>query len=314
VPMGERARTAQVLVFSRLLFQVGSWPRLTGSLARRFHTQVMRVYRAVAGVTLEMHVTDAEVIRQLAVTPPMVLLRLARVTLAVRVASKAPVELQHLLCLAYPAPHSWLRAVGDDLEWFARVGRDHQRLGAKTLSQWWAAFREQPLVYRKAFLEVARSGVARRTSSWATTAAERELVESAACDECEKAFATKQALAVHGFNVHGSHAAARWHVSTTHCPVCLLEFHTRDRVIAHFYKSAVCNFNLVLSHPRLSEEEFAEVQSRAAEQVRALRAAGRPRCFAALPCVRLQGPLPRAVAPDADPNGHPLGRGRCWHS
>ena len=66
-----------------------------------------------------------------------------------------------------------------------------------------------------------------------------------------------------------------------------LALHTRERVIAHYDKIAVCKYNLVHGHPRLSEEEFAEVQSHAAEQVRALRAGGRSRCFAAVPCVRL---------------------------
>ena len=314
VPTRDRARIGQALVFSRLLFQVGSWPRLTGSLARRFHSAVMRVYRAVAGATHESGLTDADVVGQLAVAPPLVLLRLARVTLAVRVASKAPAAMQTLLCLARPCARSWLRAVSDDLVWFSRVGGADRRLGAKTLPQWWAAFREEPLAFRKAFLAVARSDGARRTEVWAVTSAERELVERHVCEECERAFATKQALAVHRFKVHEGHAPARWHVSTTHCPVCLLEFHTRDRVVAHFDKSAVCKCNLLLGHPRLSEEEFAELQTHAAEQVRTLRAGGRSRCFAVLPCVRLQGPLPKAVAPVADPKGHPLGQGRRWHS
>ena len=106
----------------------------------------------------------------------------------------------------------------------------------------------------------------------------------------------------------------RNYLSTTFCPVCLLEFHTRDRVIAHFRMSSVCRMNLLLNHPRLSVEEFEALQTRAAEKVRALRASGRARCYAAMPCYRLQGPLPLAVAPTTFPGGHPLGHGRRWHS
>ena len=73
----------------------------------------------------------------------------------------------------------------------------------------------------------------------------------------------------------------------------------------------MCKYNLVHGHPRLSEEEFAEVQSHAAEQVRALRAGGRSRCFAAVPCVRLLRPLPRAVAPFAEPIRAPPGAGEA---
>ena len=127
------------------------------------------------------------------------------------------------------------------------------------------------------------------------SAAERELVEQHPCGQCGKVFATRQALAVHGFQAHGGSIAARWHPSTTFGPICLLEFHTRDRVIAHFSQSSVCRMNLLLNHPRLGAEEFEALQTHAAEQVRALRASGRARCYAAVPCysckVRCPWPL-----------------------
>ena len=314
VPLSDRARIAQVAVLSRLLFQVGSWPKLTGSLARRFHTAVMRVYRAVAGVNHESGMTDAAVIEQLGAIAPLVVIRLARVTLAVRVASRAPAALQALLCQARPCPRSWLRALEEDLVWFAGLGGDDQRLRAQAFPLWWAAFRRESQAYRRAFLAAARSEPARQTQIWATSAAERELVEQHPCGQCGKVFATRQALAVHGFQAHGGSTAARWHARTTFCPVCLLEFHTRDRVITHFSQSSVCRMNLLLNHPRLGAEEFEALQTHAAEQVRALRASGRARCYAAVPCLRLQGPLPLAVTPATDPGGHPLGHGRRWHS
>ena len=314
VPLSDRARIAQVAVLSRLLFQVGSWPKLTGSLARRFHTAVMRVYRAVAGVNHESGMTDAAVIEQLGAIAPLVVIRLARVTLAVRVASRAPAALQALLCQARPCPRSWLRALEEDLVWFAGLGGDDQRLRAQAFPLWWAAFRRELQAYRRAFLAAARSQPARQTQIWATSAAERELVEQHPCGQCGKVFATRQALAVHGFQAHGGSTAARWHARTTFCPVCLLEFHTRDRVITHFSQSSVCRMNLLLNHPRLGAEEFEALQTHAAEQVRALRASGRARCYAAVPCLRLQGPLPLAVTPATDPGGHPLGHGRRWHS
>ena len=58
------------------------------------------------------------------------------------------------------------------------------------------------------------------------------------------------------FQAHGGSTAARWHARITFCPVCLLEFHTRDRVIAHFSQSSVCRMNLLLNHPCLGAEEF----------------------------------------------------------
>ena len=234
--------------------------------------------------------------------------------MAVRVASRAPPALQALLCQARPCPSSWLRALEEDLKWFVTAGGDDTRLSGRTLPQWWAAFRIEPLAFRKAFLRVARSASVRQTGAWAITVAQRALVEQHPCHLCENVFATRQAFAVHDFKAHGNSAAVRWHVSTTFCPVCLLEFHARDHVIAHYGQSSVCRCNLLLGQPRLSSEEFEGLQACAAAQVKALKACGRSRFYAALPCFRLHGPLPSSVSPDADPRGHPLGHGRKWHS
>ena len=87
----------------------------------------MHVYRAVAGVNHESGMADAADIEQLGAIAPLVVIRLARVTLAVRVASLAPAALQALLCQARPRPRSWLRALEEDLVWFAGMTTDFVR-------------------------------------------------------------------------------------------------------------------------------------------------------------------------------------------
>ena len=139
---------------------------------------------------------------------------------------------------------------------------------------------------------------------WATSAKKSELVERQPCGQCGKVFATRQVLAAREFKAHGSSTAVRWHASVSFCPVCLLESRNRDRFVARFDKSGVCRTNLLLNHPRLSPEEFEALQTYAVEQARALWASGRARCHAAVPCYRLQGPLPLAVAPATVPWGH----------
>ena len=71
------------------------------------------------------------------------------------------------------------------------------------------------MAFRKAFLAAAPSDGARRIEVWAVTSAERGLVERHVCDEYEGAFATKQALAVHRFKMHGARSCevARQHDS-----------------------------------------------------------------------------------------------------
>ena len=56
--MVDRARVAHVVVFSRLLFQVGSWPHIAGSSARKVHSAVVRVYWVVARADYESGMAD----------------------------------------------------------------------------------------------------------------------------------------------------------------------------------------------------------------------------------------------------------------
>jgi hypothetical protein len=316
VPQHQRAKLAQACVLSRLLFHIGAWPGLSATLAGRFHTMIMKVYRCVIDRKEDdgYHISDERVIKDLGVMPPLVVLRLARVLLAVRVASRAPPFVSQLLCRAAAAPSSWLRALEVDLEIFGRACADDPALAHRPLDHWWSLFRAEPHACRRRFARAAASEAMSHVCVWARTRAERELTEEHRCGECGSAFRSRQALAVHAYILHGRRSEVRRSLSTTFCPICLLEFHTRERAVKHLDSTAVCRANLLLMHPALDDECFRALESASADVIRELRAAGRSRSFASLPCVRLAGPLPLVMAPAGDPKGHPHGPGRKWHA
>jgi hypothetical protein len=61
------------------------------------------------------------------------------------------------------------------------------------------------------------------------------------CQTCGLGFGSLQQPNLHMFKAHGVRNPLRVYVSTTHCCVCLKEFHTRERALNHVrYRSATC--------------------------------------------------------------------------
>ena len=69
-------------------------------------------------------------------------------------------------------------------------------------------------------------------------------------------------LSLHEFRVHGIKDSVRLRVPFTYCLVCLVEFHTRERILNHIrYRSQSCRYNLMLRNPVLSDHEADKIES-----------------------------------------------------
>ena len=105
-------------------------------------------------------------------------------------------------------------------------------------------------------------------------------------------------------------------VTTTFCEICLVEFHSRQRLINHVAeKSEVCRNCYHLLGLSLTPEEANTLDSIEAAHSKENNLKGLPRNHAKSLCVRLQGPLHPVVAPFLVSFGahNPLGVGRRWH-
>ncbi len=138
------------------------------------------------------------------------------------------------------------------------------------------------------------------------------------CLDCGKTFSSYQRLALHRKIVHGSRDPVDLLVSSVHCPVCMVFFHNRVRLLNHLkYRSTVCRLNLIVSGPLISVEQ-ADVLDEGCRDLRRRRyAAGlRAHSVCAEPCFRLCGPLPLPLVIDGNKhtnNCHVLGFGRNYH-
>ena len=60
------------------------------------------------------------------------------------------------------------------------------------------------------------------------------------CDVCAKEFSTAAALAGHRAKVHGIKNPIRLHLTTTFCEACLLQVHSRERLVYHVKRNPRC--------------------------------------------------------------------------
>ena len=136
------------------------------------------------------------------------------------------------------------------------------------------------------------------------------------CPDCARLLRGSRALGLHRYRAHGIRAEARCYVDGTACPVCVREFHTRTRLVAHLIRDGPraarnrgetegggCLPQLRLLQAPLDPEQVGQLDG--AEQERR-RSAGRYDRLAHLPAHRLPGPVPPPPPePEPPPPGEP---------
>jgi hypothetical protein len=99
-------------------------------------------------------------------------------------------------------------------------------------------------------------------------------------------------LALHRKVTHSLDDGLSRYVSDVFCPVCLVYFHSRVRLLNHIrYKSAVCRTNLILQGPVLTAEEASELDCQCRPGHRELASKGLRPHVALAPCFRGSGSL-----------------------
>ena len=133
------------------------------------------------------------------------------------------------------------------------------------------------------------------------------------CNDCGKCFNSVQKLAVHKKVKHGARDPIDLLVDTVFCPVCMLYFHDRKRLLNHLkYRSRLCKLNLLADGPLISPERALQLDLDNRELRRTRFAAGLRAHAAVVPAFRVQGPLPSPRIPilSLTLNSHVLGNGR----
>ena len=308
-----RALLAQSFIFSRGLYNCSTWSMLTSAQAGKLHAATMQVYRDIAGETYDSSrrvATDAAVLRLVDCPPVTMLIRRARLLLFLRICAKRPLELCRSLAFAESASNSWLKLVASDFVWLSECNSE-SRLPCVALPDWCSFAQCHYRAARRAVLHACRDVKTGNASAWTKNLSHAQLDSKWDCELCDRSFPSKQRLGSHMANDHLCFRASRSYIDTTHCPACMLEFHTRDRLIRHLEdKSPRCRAFVLANLPRLEPAIVAGLDAAATESARSTPMRGRSRVWAEKPCFRLAGPT--QMLPEDEKSRHPLGPNRRW--
>ena len=203
------------------------------------------------------------------------------------------------------APGTWASTIEGDLRWLCQAPAFEACTGYD-LEKWFNVIYENAAGFTNSMHKFCRLPYANICCQWAVGNALKSLTETFACPLCNKTFLGKQAYALHKFKSHGIKCIERLYLDTTFCPICLIEFHTRERALNHIrYRSSVCRVNLMMKPPALSPEQANRFDADASGQITVLRQARHRRHAVDVPCFRLVGPLPPVVIdPDCSSSHH----------
>ena len=313
LPQRTRTMLFQALIMSKLVFSSGAWQQMHIHTQRTWHSQVMRLYAAIApSVVRAEGVSTLDLLADVKLASPRLVLACQRVRLFSRIMQGEMIDLFAVL-QAQDVETSWLTLVCRDLVQMSRLlplpelDEALVQEDAKTIAnfcfthpsflqkvtkkvvqsfqqylQLWKDFRH----FQKAYDDEASAfGV-----TWHDTITPRSLVDSYGCDYSTASFPTFHGLCTHVWKQHNIVAVAQKYAIGNTCRACLKRYDGRPQLLHHLkYFRTGCLLKLISQCPPLSESELQEIQEAERANHHALTRAQRKdrhRC----PVMRLPGP------------------------
>ena len=118
------------------------------------------------------------------------------------------------------------------------------------------------------------------------------LLEWHRCPMCAYTCPTVHGYSWHLYKAHNVRQPDRGLIYNTTCVACMREFWIRERLVTNVSRSSPkCRVVFRLYSCRMSDEDLASLEAEALAATKDLSASGRRRTHAALPTVRVAGPL-----------------------
>ena len=208
---------------------------------------------------------------------------------------------------------TWANTIYNDLKWLSFFPQFTARKDW-SFEQWCTAVIGEERAFKKNVVRTCRLPLANVVTQLATTESQAAAGRHFECNVCSKMFASKQKCSLHQFKVHGSKCIERRYVVDDSCPICLVKFWSRTRVLNHLkFRSKICRESLLIRPPLISEEDAVILDEAEKVDVAARAKKGLKPAYASKPCVQMFGPLVQVVSDPSTVSGHhPLGRGRNY--
>lgn len=110
------------------------------------------------------------------------------------------------------------------------------------------------------------------------------------CDQCQKVFASRRALATHAGRAHGYRRLVKFFAVDNVCNACVKMYHSRKRLIEHLRDATLCLQTLQHCFPPLADAVVLAYDAEDHEVTLSLRAQGWNASKALAPMRKLHGP------------------------
>lgn len=222
---------AKTYLFSKSCFQCGTWPNLNARVYHKFHSAVMHIYRMATKQVIKgptNNLSDSQLLVQYKLPGPANIIKLARVSVFVRLIQKQIAALIPIVINMSLLPSGWAHDVVKDLKWMALSEEFADLLHmdcTAIIAHIGLAPKEFLLKVRKFYLPEFQNIDVHCTSS---AKVGNGNIGRHECYECGIVQPTYQQLQLHIKTIHKVSNPIALYIETTHCHICLTEFHTRE--------------------------------------------------------------------------------------
>ncbi len=293
-----KSHLIQAYLLSKGTFQCSTWAALSASFYRRFHGNILGMYRDALGahhtpMCVNSMYDGDDIVFNNSLIYPNTLIRLNRLLLFVRIVRKNPPIVLNVLLQANFGDKSWASCLQHDLAWLA-FSDNFRACAPFSLDQWVGFFRSRP--------ESANAIRKFCMSPWANVSIHKNAIRVVGlnhthfCEHCSFGCDSDQQLALHLFKHHGIKDPIRLYVNGTRCHICLKEFWVRESVLNHIRRGRTpCRRQAILRGPLLSNLEADGIELELRSFYRDQHRRGLRRHSSTAPCVRASGPLPQKL-------------------
>ena len=299
LPLSRKVMFTKMYIFSKYLFDAGTWPLVNKSEEHTVHTHVLRIYRSFFHQDFSEDATflhDVDFLIDNALMAPASILRLLRLSLFSKIIAQEHINVLAALFLGKGRARSFMHAVTQDLRVVATLGEEYHQYQGYHIAQWIEYIRHDSRRFLRDVHRIFSSNGSTLAHIPISVSSPKAAVgEPCICQDCGKIESTYQQLQLHRFRKHGWLHPAHMLINNTYCRICLTEFHTRTRLLEHIMykgKRHRCLCRLQKCGEVITHGEALELNSIEAKNNLALYHSGHKRSYAAKPAHRVCGPLP----------------------
>ena len=321
--IGLRAKTPvfKSLVMSRLLYNCHVWSWWREAPAQAWSNTVRPMMIAMLGSLghgVQAYQLATEDLCALAgVLAPCYQVHINRLLYAKRLISTGPSFLWTYLW-NNQSDRAWLKQLLASCEWLAMHCPAHTPIKADAEIEDWVAFIAMDTAWRGRVKKTAKAALthfrlAAEGKLWQLGALHRlSMVDCYVapppppeavhwqCEQCDKQFKSRRALAMHASKVHGYVRRSKYFIDSDVCHACLRKYHTLARALVHLDHNPGCTAKLDACLGPMAEETVAALSDQLRNHAASYKAAGWQSTKAFCPVVRVLGPhLPPIGSPEA---------------